>query len=310
MAVKSKTRTITFFELKKIDGVKLKRFKDTDWSSHLGKLAKQPLKDRVHKGTDRTLIGDILDADGAHHLKLMKVRDESAWLEVYDSAADAVSDLDIKDKQDLVETSIVCFLPFGNIIGVVQGSIAAPSASAVAEWVNGLGFLKDVKVSAEVMMSTQALKKLADSPEVTRVEADVHTKKASALTAAGSSLGETLKSIATEYGDMKVTVILRASRSKGKAHKKSRETLRREAATLKSLDDGVSKLKAKLLYYDGDDQAGSEIVDFFKGRVTAKRDIATTAEDGSPIRNSAAVEAILAVAADHETELRGIVEQP
>lgn len=308
MAVKSKTRTISFFELVQISGTQTKRFAHTDWSKFFEILNKEPLASRVHKGPDRTLIGDFVSFDEALHLKLMKVRDESAWLELYDSTADSVSELEIEDKQDLLETSIVCFLPFGNVIGIVQGSIAAPSASAVAEWINGLNFVKNVKVAAEVMMSTEAVNKLAKSPEASRLEATIHTSKASALEAKGSSLGKTLKAITHDYGEMKVTVILQASRAKGKARAETRAALRKEAKALESMDDGVSKLKANLIYYDGSDQSGTEMVDFVKGRITAKRDIATTAEDGSPIRNSSAVAAILAVAEEHEDELRKIVE--
>lgn len=48
-------------------------------------------------------------------------------------------------------------------------------------------------------------------------------------------------------------------------------------------------------------------MDFLKQRITAKRKIAATDDEGNPIRIVSAVTAIMGVAAEHDSELRQAV---
>jgi hypothetical protein len=105
---------------------------------------------------------------------------------------------------------------------------------------------------------------------------------------------------------MTVTIILQASRAK--ANSEGRHMLKQEAYKLSEATDDqtVESAKAKLIYLDADEEATTEDVNFVKQKITAKRKIPTKSADGNPIRNQSAVEAILAVAGEHDEELRRI----
>jgi hypothetical protein len=189
---------------------------------------------------------------------------------------------------------------------MIQGSNSSPTPTALAEWINGIELLTD-EIEVDPLMSAENSRKLSQSSETSRIETRIHTSKADALEAHGSKLSGLLKSIRQEYGPMTVTVILQAS--KAKAQSEGRKTLRNEAKVLLEAADSkdVQSAKAKLVYLDADEEATTEEVNFVKQKITAKRKIATMAEDGSPIRNRSAIDAILAVANEHDDELRRIV---
>ncbi|MFJ6454001.1 hypothetical protein [Paenarthrobacter sp. NPDC091669] len=304
--VKQRERTIAFYEVVTVGekGVTA-RTKQASWSEYLGKLEGTKLGERVFNGTNRTLIGEVISHNGEMHLKLMRVRDESAWVGIYHADVESVDDLDM-DNSALLETSIISFLPFGNVVGMIQGSPSAPTPGALAEWLNGIELLAS-EVDVLALMSGESSRKLRQASETARIETRIHTNKADALEAHGSKLSGLLRSIRQEYGPMTVTVILQASRAK--AQSEGRQTLRREAEVLLEAADSkdVQSAKAKLIYLDADEEATTEEVNFVKHKVTAKRKIATLSEDGSPIRNRSAIDAILAVAAEHDDELRRIV---
>jgi hypothetical protein len=304
--VRERERTISFYEIVSLDkDGNGSRTKQISWSKHLEKLEKVKLGDRVSTAGPNTLIGEVISHNGEMHLKLMKVRDEDSWMGIYNPSAQSVNDLNLGNDA-LLETSIICFLGYGNVIGMIRGSTSAPTPGLLAEWINGISLLTS-EVDVDPLMSAEAKKKLSVSSETSRVEARIHTSKAEALEARGSKLSGLLKTIRQEYGPMTVTVILQASRAK--AQSEGRKTLRKEAGKLEdaAAHHEVESAKAKLIYIDADEEATTEEVNFVKQKITAKRKIATTADDGSPIRNRSAIDAILAVAGEHDAELRKIV---
>jgi hypothetical protein len=302
-------RTINFYQIKKFKNHSInEKIKHSDWNAILGALDKLPLGERVWTGVTRTLIGEVLKVNGNRHLKLMLVRDQDAWLDVYDPAAQSISDLDLGVSGQLLETSIIAFLPYGNVIGLIQGSTTAPTPTAFTEWLNGLKIIANAgQLETEVMVSHEAQQLIRQSSEASQIEVKMHTNKADALEKKGSRLSQILRTVNQEWGPMTVTVILRASRAKDQGE--GRALLRAEASKIfeATEDNAVASAKAKLLYIDPDDNTRSEEVDFAKQKITAKKKIATTGEDGSPIRNSSAVIAILEVADTYDDELRAIV---
>jgi len=311
LASKTKTRTINFFEIVRwINSSKSVRFDHADWQQVLKGLRHTDLEERVWDGGDRTLIGEVLFVDGTLHLKLMSVRDEAAWLEVYKPSAKSIEELTLGNDAVLVETSIVAFLGYGNVVGLIQGSTAAPTATSLERWVNGLElFANSFQIETRAMVSHEAQKKLQQSDEVSSVSVKVHTNKADVLEARHSKLAGLMRQIRQDFGDMTVTVTLNAGRSKDQAE--ARSVLRRETDNLLSAADAkeVAQAKAKLVYYSSDEKSRTEEVNFIKQRITAKREIAATNDEGDPIRNSSAVHAILEVARQHHEELSKIVEE-
>lgn len=309
-AIKDRLRTINFFEIVKYRNASVNdRMPQADWESILQGIEGVPLRERVFTGEKRTLIGEVMPVDGRRHLKLMLVRDESSWLSIYDENADSIGDLDLGDGGQLVETSVIGFLPYGNVIGLIQGSTSAPGVGALEEWLNGLEvFGPEFRLDSQPMVSHEAQALITQSQEASRIEVKMHTNKADALEARGSGLSDVLRSVNADYGPMTVTVILQASRARDQSE--GRAALRDEARRLLEASDAkeISNAKAKLIYIDADESTRTEEVNFVKQKITAKRMIPTTGEDGSPIRNQSAVRAILDVADQNEAELRAIVE--
>jgi hypothetical protein len=306
---RARERTINFYEIVKyVNATKNERMNQADWPSILSALGTEPLKNRVWSGPDRTLIGEVLRVDGSYHLKLMLVRDQDAWLDVYDTKADSIGELVLDDASQLLETSVIAFLNYGNIIGMIQGSTTAPTPNSFAAWLNGLGVLgSGFSVDTQPMVSHEIQQLIKQSTELDRIEVKVHTNKADALEARGSKLSSLLKSVKAEYGPMVVTVILAPGRAKDTAE--SRHAIREEAKVIADASDNgeLRKAKARLVFIEADDTRKGMDVDFAKQKITAKRSIPTSADDGSPIRNESAARAILQVAAEHDAELRKIV---
>lgn len=307
---RSKERTVAFFEIVRetANGRDTERIGQADWQTLLTFLGDRPLKERMVNAYDQILIGEILHYEERAHLKLLKVRDQDAWLGIYNGEAMSLEDLSIDESNQLYETSIVSFLDYGNIIGMIQGSTSAPTSTTVGQWINALKILDgDQPLTTQAVVSHEAMEKLSRASEATRVETKVNTSKASALEKRGSKLSSVLRKVSDEFGPMTVTIILQTSRAR--SNTEGRQILKQEVENLAAAanEKDVDKAKAKLVYIDADEQSTSEQVDFIKQRITAKRQIATTDDDGSPIRNVSAVRAIVDVARQHDAELRTAV---
>lgn len=306
---KVRERTINFYEVVKyVNPSTNDRMEQIDWQATLDVLASVPLRDRVWNGPDRTLIGEVMHVDGKNHLKLMLVRDQDAWLDVYDAEADSIDELELAPNSQLLETTIIAFLSFGNVIGLIQGSTTAPTPSGFTQWLNNLGILGGTfLVDTEPMVSHEIQQLINQSAELDRIAIKVHTNRADALEKRGSRLSSILRAVKEEYGSMVVTVILQPGRAKDMAE--GRAAIREEAKVIAEASDNneVRGAKGRLVYIQADDKRRGVDVDFAKQKITAKRAISTHAEDGSPIRNEAAVRAIIEVALYHDDELRKIV---
>lgn len=302
-------RTISFFELVKYKSASAnEQMQQVDWTRILTFLDGQTLGDRTREIGGRLYIGEVIFAEEHAHLKLLKVRDREAWMGIYDAKAKRLEDIVQGDTSQLYETSIVSFLDFGNIIGIIQGSTSAPTATAVCEWIEELGVLgKGNQLATQAVLSKQAREDLTRSSEATRIETTVSTTKAQALEARGSKLSGILRSVTEQFGPMKVTVILQTSTAKDNTE--GRQLLRAEAEHLAEAAEGndVMRAKAKLRYIDADEKSKSKAVDFVKQRITAKKSIGSVDADGNRIRNLSAVTAIMQAATEHEKELRDAV---
>lgn len=305
-------RTISFYRILKHKNTAANEpLAEIDWYKVLTFLSNQPLARRTSNVGGRILIGEILFYDEGAHLKLLKVRDIEAWLGVYNDQEKSVTDLEFDQTNQLYETSIISFLEFGNVIGMIQGSTSAPTASAVVEWLEALEvFGSGIHLTTEAVISNEARAKLQRAPEASRIETKISTSKAQALEARGSKISPILRKVTEEFGPMTVTLILQTSIAKDNTE--GRQILRAEAENLAAAagENEVASAKARLVYIDADEKTSTQNVDFLKQRITAKRKIGSIDDQGRPIRNLSAVQAIIQVAAQHEAELRDAVSKP
>lgn len=307
-------RTVSFFRLVKETSAGSERLGDHPWQTFLAKVYKQTsIEARTVEMPSRRLIGEILDVDGDYALKLMEPRDENSWLEILRQEAGAEA-VDAATIGQLVETSIVVFLPgHPNLVGMIKGSASSPSHVAVGDWLTNIRVEEKTLVDptkewirAEPALSRAQKRKLDASSGVSMASVRISTSKAQQLQDVGSRvLGDTLQSLSRTYGDIFVTVTMKVPR--GKSHDRAREELKRETDRLRQISDVAERVSATLVTYDAESKAHQEDVEFVSQRITTKRGVPLTGDDGQPIRNSSAVRAILAAAHELRRDLASAV---
>lgn len=308
-------RTVSFFRLVVEDANgDTKRLKSQAWQSLLGTLAGQGLKERTYESPTRRLIGHVLVVDEEYALKLMEPRDENSWLEILradaaagENGADAVDPSEIGE---LVETTIVVFLSSKNLVGIIRGSTASPTHTALAEWldhieIGGKMLVPDGKgvLRAEPALSKRQKAALDSSDGVAAATVRISTNKDQELRDAGSEdIADTLTRLKETYGNIFVTITLRVPR--GKDFDAARKQLKKETQRLRTVAGQAESVTATLVHYDAEAKSHQEDVDFVSQRVTMKKNVPLMDDAGSPIRNSSAVRAILAAAHELSAELK------
>ncbi|GIH26094.1 hypothetical protein Aph01nite_44040 [Acrocarpospora phusangensis] len=301
-AKKDRERTVAFYE---IVTEKHERMGQVDWPKLLAGLSTAPIKDRMVQGKLRTLVGQVVTYQETDHLLLGKVKDADEWIEQVNFEDGSIEQFDNAENRGLLETTVVCFLPYGNVVGMIRGSTSAPGASALEEWINGLGFLEgDVDVRA--IVSRGAMERIKKADGARSMEFRVGTSKAAAVADAGNRLGRTIHTLRQEYGDAMITIIVDIP--KDKAFRRARHELLEDVMQLAEITDVAERAKANLTYFDETDDAKAESVNLMQERITAKRRVPSRDEEGQLIRNSSAVAAIMGVAAGSERELRLAVD--
>jgi hypothetical protein len=255
------------------------------------------------------LIGEVLTVDDQYSLKLMEPRDENSWLEILrqENSAEA---LDPAALGELVETTVVDFLPEGNLVGIIRGSMSSPTHTALAEWldnvkVNGRRLFEEPNCSlrAEPALAKSQRAKLDTAAGASMTSLRISTSMAEEVHAAGSEImGDTLRRLKRQYGDIMVTVTLRVPR--GKAYDAARTELKEEAARVLSVAGAAESASATLVSYDERSRSRAEEIDFVAQRITAKTMVPLTGDNGEPIRNTSAVLSIRAAAHNLRDELR------
>lgn len=306
-------RTVSFFRLVvQQESGQLTQMKNQPWQNLLATVASLKVKDRTYEGPTRRLIGEVLTVDGEYALKIMEPRDEHSWLEIL-KAEEAAADFNPDELGVLVETSIVAFLPKKNLFGIIRGSTSSPTHTAVAEWldhlkIKGKTLLDSQKLAlrAEPALSQRQKQLLDSSGGVSKASVRISTNKAQQLAEVGSEqLAASLRSLKETYGDIFVTITLKVPR--GKQYDEARTELKKEAQRLQKVAGDAESVSATLVHYDAEQRARQEDVDFVSQRITTSKGVPLVGEDGSPIRNSSAVRAILSAVHDLQKELDSVV---
>lgn len=302
-------RTVSFYEIIwSRNSSADERFEHADWQQILRMIEDAPLEKRVYRSPTKVIVGEVIRSEARAHLKLMLVRDIAAWLEIYDERQASIEPLELGGRE-VLEASIVTFLDYGNVVGLIRGSAVAPGPSHLSDWLNGLGIISEMFIDVRAMMAHSAMKQLKRVREVSQVSVQVHTNKADVLDEGGLRLGAILRGVKQEYGPMTVELVLKPGRSRDA--EEGRQAVYEESvriADVSNRSSAIEKASAKLMHFDAEGRSHSEDVDFAKQRVTAKKNVLVSDEDGNPIRDASAVRAILEAARESEDELRQIVE--
>ncbi len=304
-----KERTISFFEVVLMDKGEQKRVKQFDWPKMLASVSTATLSARTWEG-DHTFVGNVVTYDEEDHLLLHRVKDASEWLSVLNFDTGEVTELESAAGQGYLDTTALAFMPYGNVVGLMQGAVSSPTHKSLEGWLNGLKlFGKGPSLVVRPLLSKAEVERLQQADGASKIEIRIGSHKIAALNERQGRLASMLKRASADYGDIRVTLTISVPR--GKTRDEDRRKLLDDLRDLGEVMPEAAELaKARLVYADAGGQEYGQLVEFVEHHITAKRRVPAVDKEGNSIRLSAAVRTIVDVATEHEDELRLAADVP
>jgi hypothetical protein len=299
-------RTVQFYEIVAAESVEQLRMAQADWDSVLGALASALLADRTYEA-ESTFIGNTITVDEEYHLLLHRVKSEGEWLSVINWNTGEWHELEGAAREGFLDSTVISFLPFGNVIGLMQGSTSAPTHKSLETWLNGLHFFPDSTLVVRPVVSRGEVQRLRSASGASRIEIRIGSSRLAALEDQSGRLASMLRRASEDYGDINVTVIISVPR--GRARQEDRERLLQDLRELEGVVPEVAeRAQAALVYADPSGPEYTQLVELVEHHVTAKRRVSALDPEGKSIRIMSAVHAIMAAADEHRAELRIAVD--
>ncbi|NAS22386.1 hypothetical protein GT755_11905 [Herbidospora sp. NEAU-GS84] len=279
-----------------------RRYPQFAWEEFLAAQARSTVGERTFDGNER-LVGNTTTIEEEDHLLLHRVKGQGEWLSVMNWDTGEWRELESKASEGYLETSVICFLPFGNIVGIMQGSTSAPSHKALESWLNAMKVFGQADLTVRALISPAQIDRLRKAEGANKIEIRMGARKIDALNDRNGRLAGFLKRARQDYGDINVTLII--SVPKGKGRSEDRQGLLNDLIDLEHVMPGsADKARATLVYAEPSGAEYTQLAEFVEHHVTAKRRVPAVDTEGNSIRILSAVDAILGVAAEHEAELR------
>ena len=303
----SKERTVSFYEVVASDAGEQRRIGQLPWDATLAAIASmRDVGDRTFEA-DATFFGNTVTYDEEDHLLLHRVKGAGEWLSVIDWDIGNWRELESAARQGFLDTSVMCFLPYGNVIGLMQGAVSAPTHRSLELWLNGLKFFPEMQLAIRPVLSRAEVERLRTATGASKVEIRIGSSKAAALQDKTGRLASFLHRASLDYGDIDVTVTISVPR--GKTRHEDRQRLLADLRDLEQVvPESAERARATLTYADQSGPEYSRLVELVEHHITAKRRVSALDEAGNSIRIVSAVGAILGAAAEHEAELRLAVD--
>ncbi|MEU3268095.1 MULTISPECIES: hypothetical protein [Streptomyces] len=303
-----KERTVGFYEVVVVkEGAAQRIPEPMDWDGALADLARAPVGARSHEGESR-LVGTTFTHNMEDHLLLHRVKDAGEWLSVINFDTGDLRELERSAHEGYLDTSVVCFLPFGNIVGIMPGGVSAPSHKSLETWLNGIDMFPGSQLRLLPVVAHSEIEKLKTAVGASRVEVKVLGNKMGALSERErrGGLARLLRVASEEYGEITVTMVIAVPR--GKELSEHREHLLADLDEIADVVTGAERARARLVYSDPGGPEQTRLVELVEHSITAKKRVPATDAEGNSIRIVSAVDAILAAAAEHEDALRLAVD--
>ncbi len=303
---KMRERTVAFFEIVALRKGEQERVPQMDWEKALETIALAPIEKRkVEK--DSVFVGAVATVNEKDNFLLHRIKDDGEWLSVIDLDTGEWSEIEKSASQGYLDTSVISFLPYGNIIGMMQGATAAPSHKSLEVWLNAVKIFPNEQLVVRPLLSQAEINRLQGASGASRVEIRIGSSKAEALREKTGRLARFLRMAGREYGDINVTMII--SIPKGKTRREDRERLLGDLVDLADvMPEAAERAKASLVYTEIDGPDSTRLVELVEHHITAKRRVPAVDDEGRSIRILSAVGAIIGVAAEHEDELRAAAD--
>lgn len=317
MTTQTRRRTVLFFEIVRA-GNPQPRMGQQEWRGFLDGIGTAEPRRRTVPNNGEQLIGAVDAASTADHLLLARLTGEVPHQ--FNHGSGTIEALQLEAGKDVVHITTICFLPYGNIIGTLQGGFSAPRASAIANWLNRMG-LPCGEVELRPVIHAQARKKLDRIEAISEFTVKLEPAPADSITAlrGDSELGDALRRFGREHPDVAVTLSLkvaeRGSRLSRRRRNQAEDQLRRDVMHfLPDLDQWVDdsgvvrSVAGRVGTRDPSrQQLTYDALDFLAHRITAQCEVPIRFTDGRSVDLAFAIEAVLGAARTHETELREAV---
>lgn len=301
-----KERTVGFYEVVVVKDGEARRIPEPmDWDGALADIARAHVTARTFEASS-ILVGTVATYNMQDHLLLHRVKDAGEWLSAVNWDTGDVRELEQSAHEGYVDTSVVCFLPFGNIVGIMQGGVSAPSHRALEAWLNGIQMFPGDQLSVRPVVAHAEVERLKTASGASRVEVKIMANKMGALRDRQGGLARTLRVASDAYGEISVTMII--SVPKKKELKQHRELLLADLEEISDVVTGAERARARLVYSDPGGPEHTRLVELVEHSITAKKRVPGTDAEGNSIRIMSAVDAILAAAIEHEDALRLAVD--
>jgi hypothetical protein len=285
---------------------------NVDWQGALSVMQRQPPSLRTYESpAGDTFIGEVVSYSGVLHLVVGRIG--AGFMQTVDLDHGHIEDLRLEGNRGFVDTSTICFLDYGNIIGIMRGNMSAPQATAIANWINGCSLVME-ELALWPVVSKSVWDKLQSAHAVHNFEFAFRPNPAY-MPQDGTSIFGFTREMGRRYSDHRVTFKVEVTkRGGGSAISRARgqRQLQDDAERLMSEigymvgPNGLERARALVTTTTNDGSLAEESLDFLKHHITAKKRVEIRDEDSRP-RSVAAVQAILGAAREHADELRAAV---
>lgn len=294
-------RTIAFFELVKLCSGEHQRMPALDMPKAMASLATASLENRRHDG-DKTIVGTVRSLDEEDHLLLHRVRDDGEWLARMNLSTGAWQELEAAAEEGYLDTSALYFLPYGNVVAIMQGSTSAPSHKSFQDWLNHLRLFGDTPLVVRPLLTHAEVERLRTAEGASRVEIRIGRSKGGALAQKEGRLARFLTRAYDDYGDVDVTVTIAIPRGGGRD--RDRQRLLEDLRDIEDVVSDSERAKARLVFSSPGAEDHTRLTELVEHHITAKRRVPALDEEGNSIRLTAALRVMQGVAAEHDEELR------
>lgn len=273
-----KERTVGFYEVVVVkDGEAQRIPQPMDWDGALADLAQAPVDARSHEGESR-IVGTTFPHNMEDHLLLHRVKDAGEWLSVINFDTGDLRELEQSAHEGYLDTSVVCFLPFGNVVGIMQGGVSAPSHKSLETWINGIEMFPGSHLQLRPVVAHSEIEKLKSAVGASRVEVKVMGNKMGALLERRGGLARLLRVAGDAYGEISVTMVISVPR--GKELKEHREHLLADLDEISDVVTGAERARARLVYSDPGGPEQTRLVELVEHSITAKKRVPATDAEG------------------------------
>jgi hypothetical protein len=294
-------RTIGFFEIVVDNDGDYQRVQQLPWEQTLAALAGTPIEKRTLEA-ESTFVGTTTTYDEEDHLLLHRVKEGGEWLSVVNWKTGHLQELEARAGEGILDTSVMCFLSFGNVVAIMQGSQAAPSHKSLQTWLNGLHFFSS-RLVVRPLLSRAEVERLRTAQGASRAEIRIGRSKIAALRDHRGRLAQFLRLASDEYGDIDVTMIISIPR--GRARDEDRRKLLDDLRDISDVvPEAAERAQASLVYAEDAGPEYRRLIELVEHHITAKRRVSAVDAEGHSIRISSAVAVMLGAAAEHDAELR------